>query len=155
MGVALPATMTNHEGETVFVRVMDDLATTERSRWELWAEVHHGRVSVDLFSQILDEEIAFIREDRIEPTKKVQVKWSGEAARWYPIAIKILRDLVLTNNPVEFATELLMPYTLPMVREQNDPYAYVASLKGVNDERNKYHVIVHAVCVYLQRMFQR
>ena len=128
--VALPATMTNHEGETVFVRVMDDLATTERSRWELWAEVHHGRVSVDLFSQILDEEIAFIREDRIEPTKKVQVKWSGEAARWYPIAIKILRDLVLTNNPVEFATELLMPYTLPMVREQNDPYAYVASLKG-------------------------
>ena len=25
---------------------MDDLATTERSRWELWAEVFHGRVSV-------------------------------------------------------------------------------------------------------------
>ena len=77
----------------------------------------------------VDEEIAFIREDRAEPTKKVQVKWSGEAARWYPIAIKILKDLVLANNPVEFATELLMPYTLPKVREHHDPYAYVASLK--------------------------
>ncbi|CAN0594658.1 unnamed protein product, partial [Laminaria digitata] len=33
--VALPTTMDNAKGETVFVRVMDDLATTERSRWEL------------------------------------------------------------------------------------------------------------------------
>ncbi len=45
--VALPATMKNAKGETVFVRVMDDLATTERSRWELWAEVNHGRVSAE------------------------------------------------------------------------------------------------------------
>ena len=32
--VALPAKMKNSEGEEVFVRIMDDLATTERSRWE-------------------------------------------------------------------------------------------------------------------------
>ena len=43
--VALPATMTNTAGETVFVRIMDDLATTERSRWGLWHEVHYGRVA--------------------------------------------------------------------------------------------------------------
>ena len=42
--VALPASLTNKSGKKVFVRIMDDLATTERSRWELWAEVraHHG-----------------------------------------------------------------------------------------------------------------
>ena len=34
--VALPATMNNASGNPVFVRIMDDLATTERSRWELW-----------------------------------------------------------------------------------------------------------------------
>ena len=75
--VALPATMTSHDGEKVFVRVMDDLATTERSRWELWAEVHHGRVSEELFNSILEEEVDFIRSDRVEPTKRVQVKWSA------------------------------------------------------------------------------
>ena len=37
--VALPAKLINQTGEDVFVRIMDDLATTERSRWELWAEV--------------------------------------------------------------------------------------------------------------------
>ena len=128
--VALPATMTDHDGETVFVRVMDDLATTERSRWELWAEVHHGRVSQEQFLSILDEEIAFIKEDRIERTKRVQVKWSGEPASWYPVAVQLLKDLVLTQDPVEFATELLMPFTFAVVRAQDDPYAFVAAMKA-------------------------
>ncbi|MGB0645764.1 MAG: hypothetical protein ACPGQS_01255 [Bradymonadia bacterium] len=128
--VALPATMTAHDGEKVFVRVMDDLATTERSRWELWAEVHHGRVSEQLFNSILEEEVEFIRSDRVEPTKRVQVKWSGIAEKWYPIAIRLLKDLVLTDEPVEFATELLMPYTFPVVRNHEQPYEYVESLRG-------------------------
>ena len=120
--VALPAVMHNARGEEVFVRIMDDLATTERSRWELWAEVHHGRVSVELFEQILQEELAFIRENRSTPTKRVQVRWEGEAARWYPIAEKLLRQLVLSPEPVEFATELLMPFSLDFVRKQEDPW---------------------------------
>jgi malate synthase len=126
--VALPATMKSHDGETVFVRVMDDLATTERSRWELWAELQHGRVSQEMFHGILDEEIEFIRTDRVEPTKRVQVKWAGETERWYPIAIQLLKDLVLTDDPVEFATELLMPYTFPTVRAHERPYDYVQQL---------------------------
>lgn len=116
--VALPATMTNAAGEKVFVRVMDDLATTERSRWELWAEVHHGRVSVETFDQILAEELAFIEANQDSQTKRIQVRWQGEGARWYPVAAKILRQLVVTSEPVEFATQLMLPYTFDLVRDR-------------------------------------
>ena len=73
--VALPAVLQNQSGEDVFVRIMDDLATTERSRWELWAEIFHGRVSRDDFESILAQEVDFIRHDRSTPTKRVQVRW--------------------------------------------------------------------------------
>jgi malate synthase len=126
--VALPATMENARGEEVFVRIMDDLATTERSRWELWAEIAHGRVSGELFDQILDEELAFIREGRQTPTKRVQVAWEGEAARWYPIAARLLRQLATADEPPEFATELLLPFTLDCVREADDAWEAVCEL---------------------------
>ena len=126
--VALPATMKNTAGETVFVRIMDDLATTERSRWELWHEVHHGRVSRSLFEQILAEEIDFIRSNRALPVKRVQVQWSGDAARWYPVAIKILRQLVLAPEPAEFVSELMLPFTYGWVRSSDDPWATAQNL---------------------------
>ena len=119
--VALPAMMNDSSGKPVFVRIMDDLATTERSRWELWAEVNHGRVSIEKFDAILDEEMAFIRADQTTGTKRPQVRWTGEAARWYPIAGKLLRQLVADPSPVEFVTELLMPFTVTIVRESEDP----------------------------------
>jgi malate synthase len=126
--VALPATMENARGEEVFVRIMDDLATTERSRWELWAEIAHGRVSVELFDQILVEELTFIREGRQTPTKRVQVAWEGEAARWYPVAARLLRQLVTAEEPPEFATELLLPFTLDCVREAEDAWEAVGAV---------------------------
>ena len=61
--MALPAKMKNSEGEEVFVRIMDDLATTERSRWELWAEIHHGRVPLECFETWLKEECLFIKNN--------------------------------------------------------------------------------------------
>lgn len=125
--VALPATLRNARGERVFVRIMDDLATTERSRWELWAEVAHGRVPTSLFEAILAEEMAFIREGRETPTKRVQVKWA-DAAKWYPIAERILRALVLTDHPPEWASELLLPFTFPLIRDADDPWAAAAKL---------------------------
>ena len=121
--VALPATMQNSRGEAVFIRVMDDLATTERSRWELWAEVNHGRVSREMFEEILQEELAFLKAGQDSDNKRVQVAWEGEAARWYPVAEKILRRLVTDSEPVEFATELMMPFTLQLVRNSSDPVA--------------------------------
>ena len=130
--VALPATLSTADGEAVFVRIMDDLATTERSRWEVWAEVHHGRVSVDTFEQVLAEEVAFIRAGEADGMRRVQVRWEGEAARWYPVAVHLLRQLVTDGQPVEWATQLLMPFTLPPVREAADPWqAALTSCPGL------------------------
>ncbi|MCB9686527.1 MAG: hypothetical protein H6738_08505 [Alphaproteobacteria bacterium] len=126
--VALPATMTNARGEKVFVRIMDDLATTERSRWELWAEVRHRRVPVATFEAILAEEVERIREGRDTPTKRVQVRWEGEAARWYPVAVELLRRLVLAEEPPEFVTQWTLAFTFPAVRDAADPWARAAEL---------------------------
>lgn len=129
--VALPATVTNGRGERVFVRIMDDLATTERSRWELWAEVAHGRVPEQMFRAILAEEMAFIRADKERPDKRIQVRHAGAAARWYPTAARLLGQLVLDPQPVEFATELLMPFTFAAIRTADDPWkAAVAACPG-------------------------
>ena len=107
---------------------MDDLATTERSRWEVWAEVHHGRVSVADFERILAEELAFVRAGVDTPTHRVQVRWEGEAARWYPVAERLLRQLVLAPEPPEFVTELALPFTFPAIRDAVDPWAAAVAL---------------------------
>ena len=120
--VALPASLRNQRGETVAVRIMDDLATTERSRWELWHEVHHGRVSTAMFERILAEEVAFLQAGQATPTRRALVAWRGEAARWYPIAVKVLRQLVTTACPPEFVPELILPFTFPVIREADDPW---------------------------------
>ncbi|MCX5746187.1 MAG: hypothetical protein NT062_27230 [Proteobacteria bacterium] len=120
--VALPATMKNARGEVVGVRIMDDLATTERSRWELWAEVAHGRVTRAQFAQILDEEVAFLRADHDQPGHRIHVRWRGEPGRWYPIAVHLLRQLVLSSAPPEFVTELALPFTFPVIRDAADPW---------------------------------
>ncbi len=120
--VALPAAMTNASDEEVLVRIMDDLATTERSRWELWAEVAHGRVPIKLFDEILAEEVDFIRHDERTESKRVAVRWDDDTDRWYPIAVKILRQLVVSEDPPEFVSELLLPFTLGPVRHADDPW---------------------------------
>jgi malate synthase len=126
--VALPARMSKVNGESVFVRIMDDLATTERSRWELWAEVAHGRVSLETFESILADEMAFIRAGVETKERRIQVRCEGEAARWYPTAERLLRQLVTSPDPVEFATELLMPFTMDVVRLSGDPWETVCRL---------------------------
>ena len=94
--------------DSVFVRIMDDLATTERSRWELWAEVYHKRVSVDEFRRLLHDEANFIQKDQERKDKRIQVRWIGEAAKWYPKAVEMLDRLVTDEEPVEFVSQLLM-----------------------------------------------
>ena len=126
--VALPALMTNRQGEDVFVRVMDDLATTERSRWELWAEVAHGRVSRADFERILTEEVEMIKSGFDSSSRRIQVRWEGQAEKWYPVAIEILRELVLSQEPPEFVPELILPYTFTLVRKQEDPLSFVKGL---------------------------
>ncbi len=109
--VALPATV---RGQSV--RVMDDLATTERSRWEVWAEIHHGRFP-------LPEYLAIVREELLK------VQWpAGLAEKWRRVAARVLLKLTTDSLPVEFATELLMPFTVDAIRDAEDPWAEAARL---------------------------
>ncbi len=130
--VALPATLRDARGDDVFVRVMDDLATTERSRWELWAEVQHGRVPQELFERILAEERAFLQggpdASAAGVARRVQIPWSGAAARWYPVAVALLRQLVTSVDPPEFVTELALPFTFDAIRDAEDPWAAAQAL---------------------------
>jgi hypothetical protein len=107
---------------------MDDLATTERSRWELWAEVRHGRVSREAFERVLEDEVAFLRGDADEPGHRIHVRWRGETARWYPVAARLLHQLVLAPEPPEFVTELALPFTFPAIRDADDPWAEACRL---------------------------
>ena len=116
--VALPA----HVHGTA-VRVMDDLATAERSRWEVWHELYHGRFNLEDFLQIAFEEYQFIRKDLSNKDKIVQVKWSAETEKWYPIALRLMIQLMTAKKPVEFATELLIPFTIESVRTAQNPLA--------------------------------
>lgn len=118
--VALPA-----EIGGIPVRVMDDLATAERSRWEVWHEIHHGRFSREDFLRIAHEEMHFIRKDLSNSRKIVQVKWDERTEKWYPIAFRLMLQLMTARRPVEFATELLLPFTVDSIRESSDPWSAV------------------------------
>ncbi len=105
------------------VRVMDDLATAERSRWEVWHELHHGRFALEDFIRIAHEEMNFIRRDRSDSKKIVQVKWDARTAKWYPIAFRLMLKLMTDREPAEFAPELLQPFTVESVRSSEDPWS--------------------------------
>lgn len=121
--VALPAQIAG-----VPVRVMDDLATAERSRWEVWHEIKHKRFPIEQFLQIAHEEMLFIRKDLSNEKKIVQVKWNEHSSKWYPVAFNLMVKLMTDEEPVEFATQLLLPFTLEAVRKAEDPWSKVTSL---------------------------
>lgn len=121
--VALPALVGG-----VPVRVMDDLATAERSRWEVWHEIYHGRFKLEDFLRIAHEEFHFIRKDKSNEKKIVQVKWDERTAKWYPVALNLMIKLMTDKNPVEFATQLFLPFTIDAVRKAEDPWAQVQRL---------------------------
>ena len=124
--VALPANLERSDGESVPVRVMDDLATTERSRWELWHVVYHKLVKLQDFLQVLREELQFIKTGRNTATKHIAVPWDE---KWYPVAVRILCKLVTDPNPSEFVTELLLPFTTDTLRNSSDPWQTVMEIE--------------------------
>ena len=128
--VALPASI-----DGVPVRVMDDLATAERSRWEVWHELHHGRFHSEDFVRIAHEELHFIRKNLSDGSKIVQVKWDDRTRKWYPVAMNIMMQLMASDEPVEFATELLLPFTLETIRREDDPWVAAQTI-----EPNKYQI---------------
>jgi allantoicase/malate synthase/CubicO group peptidase (beta-lactamase class C family)/2-oxo-4-hydroxy-4-carboxy--5-ureidoimidazoline (OHCU) decarboxylase len=131
--VALPTVI-----EGVPVRVMDDLATTERSRWEVWHELRHGRFALEDFLVIAHEELNCIRRDLSDGKKIVQVKWDERTDKWYPVAFRIMLKLMTDARPVEFASELLMPFTVESVRAQESPLASLAAIDPRALELDRY-----------------
>lgn len=121
--VALPALIENTP-----VRVMDDLATSERSRWEVWHELYHGRFNLNEFLKIAHEEYHFIRKDLSNDKKIVQVKWNEKSAHWYPVAFKLMLKVMSDKKPCEFITELLMPFTIDEIRKAQDPWSEVSKI---------------------------
>lgn len=121
--VALPAQVAG-----TAVRVMDDLATAERSRWEVWHEIRHGRFSLQEFLKIAHEEYNFIRKDKSNDKKIVQVKWDERTEKWYPVALNLMIKLMTDKEPVEFATQLFLPFTIQDVRDAENPWAKVQEL---------------------------
>lgn len=115
--VALPTQI-----QGVPARVMDDLATAERSRWEVWHEIRHGRFKVEDFLKIAHEEMNFIRRDLSNDKKIVQIKYTAENAKWYDVSMKLMIQLMTSSNPVEFATELLIPFTIDSIRKEQKPW---------------------------------
>jgi len=128
--VALPAQING-----VAVRVMDDLATAERSRWEVWHEIRHGRFSLQEFLKIAHEEMHFIKKDLSDSKKIVQVKWDERTEKWYPVAMKLMICLMTDHNPVEFASELLLPFTIDSVRNSDDPWKMLSEI-----DPNKFYI---------------
>ena len=131
--VALPTQV-----EGVDVRVMDDLATAERSRWEVWHEIHHGRFPISDLVKIAHEEMNFIRRDSKSPGKITQVRWDYRTRKWFPIAFNIMLKLMTDETPVEFATELLMPFTAESIRNSEDPWITMQSLDAQKFALNRY-----------------
>ena len=124
-------------------RVMDDLATAERSRWEVWHEIHHGRFSVEEFIKIAHEEMNFIRRDLSDDKKIVQIKYTAENAKWYDVAMKLMLQLMTSEKPVEFATELLLPFTVDSIRAADKPWEKLNEIDPkkyhIEDYINRYH----------------
>jgi allantoicase/malate synthase/CubicO group peptidase (beta-lactamase class C family) len=131
--VALPTII-----DGIPVRVMDDLATAERSRWEVWHEIYHGRFKLEDFLRIAQEEMRFIRKDLSDEKKIVQVKWDERTEKWYPVAFKLMVQLMAAKTPVEFASELLLPFTVPEIRNDLNPWAKVQQLDPLKYKLDSY-----------------
>ena len=138
--VALPATR-NYGGVPTSVSALDDLATVERSRWEIWHAVYHKRVSVSDVLRIAFEELRYIKKnyDLVDNNgydkKKVHVRWNDKTDKWYPVAMFLITKLVTDTTPVEFVTELLLPFTTEGLRESSNP---LEAIRLVEPEKYAY-----------------
>ena len=79
--------------------IMDDLATTERSRWELWAEVHHGRVSLEDFERWLKDEALFIQANQ-DTGINGQVRWQERLPSGTPSPFSFFTSWLQTMIPL-------------------------------------------------------
>lgn len=99
------------------ILVLDDLATVERSRRQLWHEIHHGRFSLHEFLKIVHQEMRFIHEQTQ--------------------AMNVFIRLTTDEKPVEAVTDLLIPLLQtpkevelsPEIQRFNDLFSACGSLR--------------------------
>ena len=102
---------------------LDDCATVERSRWEIWSEIHHGRFPIDLFLEMVvqcTEDIG--RESRNQngngtaavTANDLETNWNAQGSfeTWLNVAQRMLLKTTLEVNPREFVTELMFRFTV-------------------------------------------
>ena len=89
-------------------------------------------MALETFERILAEETAFLQGGPDASTagvaRRVQIPWSDESGRWYPVAVALLRSLVTSPDPPEFVTELALPFTFDVIRDAEDPWAAAREL---------------------------
>ena len=100
-------------GAVPLYNLMEDAATAEISRTQIWQWLYHGAkledgrtVTIELFDEVLEDEMAKLRDTL------GQERWS---TGHFDDAIKLFRDLSTAENCPEFLTlpayELLNSYT--------------------------------------------
>ena len=107
------------------VAALDDLATIERSRWQIWHSIRSGKISMEVFIRIVHEEMRYILHHSSSPykDKPIRVTWDSTTEKWYPVAARVFTAAVLPcGEPVEFVTQLLLPLTAPRIRESAHPW---------------------------------
>ena len=89
-------------GAAAIYNLMEDAATAEISRSQIWQWIRHGAklddgrvITTELYEQIRDEELA---------------KLGGSAADRYEEAAEILDELILTDDFVDFLTLIAYDY---------------------------------------------
>jgi hypothetical protein len=57
-----------------------------------------------------------------------QFKKMKKIVKWYPVAKKLMIQLMTDENPCEFITELLLPFTIEAIRGSEDPWKSVQKI---------------------------
>ena len=102
VGVAYTAVWLSGNGAVALHSLMEDAATAEISRSQVWQQLRHDVVLADtgrtltpeLVREVLDEEVAALRAD-VPPDR---------FAAYYEPAARLVADLVLADGYVDFLT---------------------------------------------------
>jgi hypothetical protein len=78
--------------------------------------------------------------------KQIQVTWNAKSGKWYPVAVKLTLQMMTNKMPVEFATELLLPFTVPEIRDSNDPWR---KARDIDLEKYSFEADIEEHCSFL------
>ena len=78
--------------------------------------------------------------------KPIEVRWDAITDKWYPVALFIMTKLVTDTKPVEFVTELLLPFTTSVSRDSEDP---LYTMRLIDMEKFSYESkLLNDLCIF-------